>query len=299
MFFCHDCGRRAQYAGEGYHCVFCNSGFVEHMDERNIDDMRGLGFPGMGMVFDPPMMGLRGHEGMGPQDILREHTRMHNQLIERVRAMVVPRRQPQPAQGEHQQQEHEQHRHRRHRLLDPRVIFQLLHGDGYHWIGPDGVGIDGDEEPGVRAMTSDEISKLPAVTIDQARIDAGGGDPPQCTVCLEEMKLGGSALELVCKHVFHRDCIEPWLLKQASCPLCRRDLVHPDENDGGGEEDDDYYGTDEEDFEGDDYDEDAYDEEDYDEDDYDGSDMDEHDGGDGQGNNGGGGGGGGTSGGNV
>lgn len=135
---------------------------------------------------------------------------------------------------------------------------------------------------------SDEISKLPSVTIDQARIDAGGGEPPQCTVCLEEMKLGGSALELVCHHVFHRDCIEPWLRKQASCPLCRRDLVRPDDDEEM--DDDDYYGTDEEDYEedfgdhsDDDFDEDAYD--DYDED-GEGSDMD--DSGDGQGDNGGG-----------
>jgi len=119
------------------------------------------------------------------------------------------------------------------------------------------------------------------VNIDQARIDAGGGDPPQCTVCLEEMKLGGSALELLCKHVFHRDCIEPWLLKQASCPLCRRNLVQTaeDADDGMGENDDDYYGTDDEDYD-EDFDHSGYDDEDEDYDDEGGdSDMDEHDGG--------------------
>jgi hypothetical protein len=41
-----------------------------------------------------------------------------------------------------------------------------------------------------------------------------------CAICLESV--GMMALRLPCRHRFHHECIEEWLSRHASCPLCRR-----------------------------------------------------------------------------
>ena len=47
-------------------------------------------------------------------------------------------------------------------------------------------------------------------------------DLVQCSVCLTEMRPDDDSLmTLGCGHTFHSPCLEPWLLRQKSCPLCR------------------------------------------------------------------------------
>ena len=41
-----------------------------------------------------------------------------------------------------------------------------------------------------------------------------------CCICLE-LEKENQWIELDCKHTFHETCIEPWLQKNNSCPLCR------------------------------------------------------------------------------
>ncbi|XP_020112620.1 E3 ubiquitin-protein ligase RING1-like [Ananas comosus] len=52
-------------------------------------------------------------------------------------------------------------------------------------------------------------------------IDAGPQGGQSCTVCQETLAIGTVAASFPCTHVFHRNCIVPWLQQQHTCPVCR------------------------------------------------------------------------------
>ncbi|CAN8277720.1 unnamed protein product [Cochlearia groenlandica] len=69
-----------------------------------------------------------------------------------------------------------------------------------------------------KGLTRDSLDKIPMVRITdicQEKIS--------CSVCLQDFKVGESVRSLPqCNHMFHLPCIDKWLHRHASCPLCRR-----------------------------------------------------------------------------
>jgi len=47
----------------------------------------------------------------------------------------------------------------------------------------------------------------------------------ECTICLENFNENEILYELSCKHYYHKDCIDDWLSKKNTCPLCRLNLL--------------------------------------------------------------------------
>ncbi|KAK7401831.1 hypothetical protein VNO78_13627 [Psophocarpus tetragonolobus] len=44
----------------------------------------------------------------------------------------------------------------------------------------------------------------------------------ECAICLEEFQVGQFCQVFpVCNHIFHSDCIDNWLQKKLTCPICR------------------------------------------------------------------------------
>ncbi|XP_010730767.2 E3 ubiquitin-protein ligase RNF128a [Larimichthys crocea] len=46
-----------------------------------------------------------------------------------------------------------------------------------------------------------------------------------CAVCIESYKPGEVVTVLTCDHIFHKACIEPWLLERRTCPMCKCDIL--------------------------------------------------------------------------
>ena len=60
----------------------------------------------------------------------------------------------------------------------------------------------------------------------KARVAAKSGPPLECAVCLAAFEDRDDLRVLpACCHVFHPDCIDPWLAGAVTCPLCRADLT--------------------------------------------------------------------------
>lgn len=105
-----------------------------------------------------------------------------------------------------------------------------FHGDprDYAW-GADGLDnaitqlLNQWESPGSPPASKEDIENLTVVTIAQEHIDS----ERQCSVCMEDFQLGDVVRSLPCHHLFHTDCINPWLHLHNTCPICRKTLGTP------------------------------------------------------------------------
>lgn len=64
------------------------------------------------------------------------------------------------------------------------------------------------------------IDAMPTIRITQAHMHTDS----HCPVCKEKFELGSEARQMPCNHIYHTDCIVPWLVQHNSCPVCRLEL---------------------------------------------------------------------------
>uniref|UniRef100_A0A6A7FSN4 Protein goliath-like n=1 Tax=Hirondellea gigas TaxID=1518452 RepID=A0A6A7FSN4_9CRUS len=46
-----------------------------------------------------------------------------------------------------------------------------------------------------------------------------------CAICIEPYAVAEAVRVLPCKHEFHKMCVDPWLLNQRTCPMCKMDIL--------------------------------------------------------------------------
>ncbi|KAM0906234.1 hypothetical protein ACQ4PT_016913 [Festuca glaucescens] len=64
-----------------------------------------------------------------------------------------------------------------------------------------------------------------AYTLSVKRNVTGPGEEAAtCSVCLAAFQLGEKVRLLpACLHLYHAECIDPWLDAHSTCPICRSD----------------------------------------------------------------------------
>jgi hypothetical protein len=59
-------------------------------------------------------------------------------------------------------------------------------------------------------------SRSPALSV--------GESASECSICLESYRSGQEVSILACSHEYHSSCIGEWMMKNRSCPMCRKDI---------------------------------------------------------------------------
>lgn len=73
-------------------------------------------------------------------------------------------------------------------------------------------------------MSKDVIDALPTVEVSEQQVTL----KTQCSVCWEDFQFGENVRQLPCTHIYHDPCIRPWLELHGTCPICRQNLLNPD-----------------------------------------------------------------------
>ena len=77
------------------------------------------------------------------------------------------------------------------------------------------------------SVASEQISKLETYSFDPQK--AEGKDQNdcdvKCLVCQFQYEAKESLRILPCKHAFHTECVDQWLMTKDFCPYCRQAII--------------------------------------------------------------------------
>ncbi|XP_065703003.1 E3 ubiquitin-protein ligase RNF128 isoform X2 [Patagioenas fasciata] len=76
----------------------------------------------------------------------------------------------------------------------------------------------------LRGRAKKAIEQLQLRTLKQGDKETGS-DGDSCVVCIEPYKPNEVVRILTCNHLFHKNCIDPWLLEHRTCPMCKCDIL--------------------------------------------------------------------------
>ena len=235
--WCYQCRRRVRLQGRDTVCSYCYGGFIEELNEleglvpetflgsRNSEDNHGQ----MSSIFDA-FDGLV-RQGNADQrfglvnavnDFMRQRMAGRNPNFDvRVRSGLVP-------------EDNSRSGYRSgpwlvfHGQIPVEALFSGGTGRGGNvgdlFLGP---GLEElieqltmNDRRGPPPATRSSIDAMPTIKITQRHLRSDS----HCPVCKDRFELGSEARQMPCNHIYHSDCIVPWLVQHNSCPVCRQEL---------------------------------------------------------------------------
>ncbi|KAJ7288999.1 hypothetical protein O6H91_19G062500 [Diphasiastrum complanatum] len=253
-YWCHECGSTVQpRRRRGLVCPSCRGGFLEEM----VQPATG-GYSGMRSAtterrgnYDPPWgfsdlnQRQRSNNGLGTDPGF-------SPFFDAMTTIIQQMANPQPRGGRRRMDADSS---------DPMVLLQRemenFFGDGgrmdpFHDSGPPGRGarrlpghlgdyffgpnLDqlmqhlAENDPnryGTPPASQSAVDAMPSIRITREHLRS---DSAECAVCKEQFAVGAVVREMPCKHLYHGDCILPWLALHNSCPVCRYEMPSADDS---------------------------------------------------------------------
>lgn len=79
--------------------------------------------------------------------------------------------------------------------------------------------------------STEALANLSRRPVDASMLD--GDSKTECTICIDDMKVGDLAAFLPCKHWFHEACVVLWLKEHNTCPVCRASIEKSGDGNSG------------------------------------------------------------------
>ena len=100
-----------------------------------------------------------------------------------------------------------------HLLSFARALLDVVNG-GFYCAGP----LDT-----ARPATPLDLRSLPTIRYKRglSRGRVAGEEDVSCIICMMEYEEGDVLRLLYCKHYYHVQCVDQWLMRNATCPQCR------------------------------------------------------------------------------
>ncbi|XP_059633342.1 E3 ubiquitin-protein ligase RING1-like [Cornus florida] len=244
LYFCHQCNRTVNITpspSDDLICPTCNGGFLEELENPNpnplpnFDPFSAFSDPLSGLFGGLPFLFQSGATAIDPQNPTNPSNFFGQSRTTQTRSFAHDPDSFDPfvflqnylgtlrAGGANIQFVIENH------PSDPG--FGVPSNLGDYFIGP---GLEqliqqlAENDPnryGTPPASKSAVKALPSITVDDALL---GSDLAQCAVCKDDFERGLEVKQMPCKHVYHSDCIFPWLELHNSCPVCRYELPTDD-----------------------------------------------------------------------
>ncbi|KAJ6820098.1 putative E3 ubiquitin-protein ligase RING1 [Iris pallida] len=106
----------------------------------------------------------------------------------------------------------------------PASMSEFLMGSGFdqllhhlsHLDSAAGFGSETRKPPASKSS----VESMPTIEITDLHV----GSDSHCAVCTDPFVAGSEAREMPCRHIYHSECILPWLSVRNSCPVCRHEM---------------------------------------------------------------------------
>lgn len=82
------------------------------------------------------------------------------------------------------------------------------------------------QSPGPSPTTQAQLETLTVFQVTEEHLNT------TCSICFDEFELNEEKIrQMPCKHIYHENCIFPWLRINGNCPVCRCRLPGAENND--------------------------------------------------------------------